>query len=266
MSYNLKKLFMLIIFPILQIFIINNNFHFINTLPTWVILFQITITCITELVLYLMLKKYAQKKYLEKELHDAEYKKKIRSIYEDSIKQQKFRLDVLQTKMIKSISYFLENLSASDNASQIIYIKNCAEMDISLYCRNQVVNAIMTEKALQCRVNNICLLTNINIDHDCFIAPHHLCSIFSNLLDNAIEAVLSLPPEQRIIEIISQCRASYLVIVSKNSFSINYPNRIADPSRGYGTQILQDIATQYHGDYFTELDTNFKASIILQIG
>lgn len=56
------------------------------------------------------------------------------------------------------------------------------------YCINPVINALMVEKAEECRKNSIILTTDISVGELRHISLLHQCSLFSNLLDNAIHA------------------------------------------------------------------------------
>ncbi len=270
MKLNFKNITLIILLPLLQLLIIYSSFRFIigKNLPAWIIFLQISLTCITEICLFFLLRKQDQKKRLEKELRDAEYLKEINTIQENSIRQQELRLNELQQNMLLSISNLLENLSLAENKTQIVNnIDNIIHHNIMPHCQNQIVNAILTEKILINKENDITLNHTVNIDNHCPVVPRHLCSVFSNLLDNAIEAVLSLPPDQRIIDMKTQRRGDYLVIVVKNPFGISYQGHRTKADRGYGTQILKDIASHYQGDYLTTIEHNhFTASIILQIG
>ena len=66
----------------------------------------------------------------------------------------------------------------------------------SPYCGIPVVNAILSEKAAECRSAEIRLHADLLFAEDVAVAPLDLCSIFANLLDNAIRACTQLPSEQ----------------------------------------------------------------------
>ena len=123
-----------------------------------------------------------------------------------------------------------------------------------LFCQNAIVNAVLTEKQKDCDSAGIELEAEIALDENYNISPMHLCSIFTNLLDNAIRACNALAKEQRKIEIRTAVRGEYL--------HIKCVNPVADftekerHGKGYGKIILSDIASHYGGNFTAEKSDN----------
>ena len=69
------------------------------------------------------------------------------------------------------------------------------------FCANAIVNVVLREKFAMCQENNIPYTYKIQIPQEVGIADYHLCSAFSNLLDNAIEASLAVPESDRRISV-----------------------------------------------------------------
>lgn len=69
------------------------------------------------------------------------------------------------------------------------------------FCANAIVNVVLREKFAMCQENNIPYTYKIQIPQEVGIADYHLCSVFSNLLDNAIEASLAVPESDRRISV-----------------------------------------------------------------
>jgi len=120
------------------------------------------------------------------------------------------------------------------------------ELELSLanskeysFCQNAIVNAVLTDKQKECDSAGIHLETEILIDEKCGITPIHLCSIFTNLLDNAIRACKSLPKG-----------GDYLHIKCVNPVE-SYPEKERN-HKGYGKIILSDIANHYNGNFTAE--------------
>ena len=130
--------------------------------------------------------------------------------------------------------------------------RSISKTDDFTYCRNAIVNAVMTEKQKECDAADIALTCGISISEDCAVSPLHLCSIFTNLLDNAISACKLLPEKHRKIEIRSALKGDYLHIKCVNTVSAQTDASRSEDSgvRGYGNIILSDIAEHYNG-YFT---------------
>jgi len=114
------------------------------------------------------------------------------------------------------------------------------------YCDIPVINAILLDKAQVCEGLGINLDVDLNLPSTMAIQPMHLCSIFGNLMDNAIAACKQVGGVAG-IKLSSMVDGDYLFIRICNP-SPPQPKKQA-PGRGQGSRILQDIAVQYDGDY-----------------
>ena len=132
-----------------------------------------------------------------------------------------------------------------------------------LYCEIPVVNVILSEKEAVCRRNNTQLQTEFLLPDKVSIASIDLCSIFSNLLDNAIRSCAQRPLGQpRNIQLRCKMQGDYLIIHCQNTAS-GGPKRHPEGT-GYGTKILKDIARKYDGKFQTEFsDGVFIARVVV---
>ena len=119
-----------------------------------------------------------------------------------------------------------------------------------IFCQNAIVNAVLAEKQKDCDSADIRLESDISIDEDCNITQIHLCSIFTNLLDNAILACKAVSKEQRKIELRTIVKGDYLHIKCVNPVADNLEK--GRSGKGYGKIILSDIASHYGGDFTAE--------------
>lgn len=93
-----------------------------------------------------------------------------------------------------------------------------------------------------------------------------LCSLFSNLLDNAANAVRLLPVNQRRITLSSQVNGDVLTVRCENPYDANQQLLPAHRPGGHGLGliILQDLADKYHGKLETQSDDEiFTATVWL---
>jgi len=141
-------------------------------------------------------------------------------------------------------AYRLMEQNRQDEAAGILKALE-AEIKVvneKVYCSNSVVNAVLTEKQAICEDIGIVIDINVSLDDDCDIKPLHLCSVFSNLLDNAINACRDIPGS--IITLNTLKKGDYLHIKCVNPLPQNSSSK---PKSGYGTRILADIANRYEG-------------------
>ena len=81
------------------------------------------------------------------------------------------------------------------------------------FCSNRIVNAILHVKDLQFRDQGIHLKCRCSVPEDLSVSSVDLCSLFSNLLDNAAAAVNTLPPKQKTITVASHLTESGIFII-----------------------------------------------------
>lgn len=152
--------------------------------------------------------------------------------------------------------------------------RNIAEVQRTLeatrntaFCLNEVVNAILSEKYRQCENQKIRTDFELLVPRMLKIDPLHLCSIFSNLLDNAIEAVAELPEEERQITLRAELKNLYLVVKTENPALRTHAERRTRKGHGYGTQILNSIAKKYEGTYRSGYEDGvYRAMVAVKVG
>lgn len=130
------------------------------------------------------------------------------------------------------------------------------------YCEIPIVNAILSEKEAECRKSDIKLNVDLLFPDNISVSHVELCSIFSNLLDNAIRACNHLPQETEWkIDLSVRTKGDYVLIRCDNP-SLK-PSEHPDGT-GYGIKILKDISKRYNGDFKTEYsDGTFSARLVL---
>ena len=127
------------------------------------------------------------------------------------------------------------------------------------YCAVPIINAILNEKNRLCEQNQIDLIADLSFPSDLHVDDVMLCSLFSNLLDNAIHAVKDMDPGKRWIRISAIMEGGFLVVKTRN------PSGKPEPVKrghGKGTVILREIAEMYGGTYQTEYREQIFTSLV----
>ncbi len=119
----------------------------------------------------------------------------------------------------------------------------------NLYSPIPVVNAILAEKERLCREKGIALSVDLQLCPDLPVEPLHLCSLFANLLDNAVRAAGASGAEHPAISVRSRREGDYLFVKVENPSLPPAPPR---EGRGTGTRILADLTKRYGGEYCGE--------------
>ena len=136
------------------------------------------------------------------------------------------------------------------------------------YCGNLIVDAVLDEKARQCRENHIELSPDAQLPPQLPIENAHLCSAFSNLLDNSIQGASNSGAAEKTIELRAAVQKDCLVIRCRNTAAAPEKKDRSDPlrSHGLGLGILNRLAKQYDGSFQTEYsDGWFTSTLILHL-
>jgi len=134
------------------------------------------------------------------------------------------------------------------------------------FCPNPVINSVLSDKQKRCKELGINFEPDLMIGTCESVKKIHLCSIFSNLLDNAIHACEVLPASQeRTIRLSARESGDFLHIKVTNPTTAAYAKRKPGKGHGYGLSILKEIAKLYHGQFTTKYKKNlFEASISIE--
>lgn len=135
---------------------------------------------------------------------------------------------------------------------------------------NMILDIILNEKQNICNENNIDLTCDVNFSKCNFIEMTDVCSIFSNILDNAIEACNKTYMEKKYIKIRGTLVKSYYVIRCENSKTnkLEIKNSKIITSKkdkfihGIGLKSVKSSIKKYNGDLEIE---DFKNKFLLQI-
>lgn len=121
------------------------------------------------------------------------------------------------------------------------------------YCSIPVVNAIVTEKCAEAQKYGIRIDTAISIDDTQNITRNHICSVFANLLDNAISAEKGFEDSQSDKKVITvtavRDRLNIYITVKNYVLKKHTALKLDTTVHGYGQQILRDIAKNYSGSF-----------------
>lgn len=125
------------------------------------------------------------------------------------------------------------------------------------YCGNSVVNAILTIKSQSAREKDIAMESECSIPEEIGIEMIDLCSLFTNLIDNAIEACEKVAEkEKRSLSVRAGLRGGYLTVKVENTYAqapVKEKGRILTSKQdkdnhGYGLKLVEDIAKKYNGN------------------
>lgn len=140
---------------------------------------------------------------------------------------------------------------------------------IITFCKNDLVNAVLSIYQSQCKEKQITFDVQVRVSPTLSFSEMTFCAILSNLLENAILAVLDLPEEDRLIHLSIFEKADHLLILQKNP-TLHMPVFVNDipvttrKNHGIGVQSVIYYVEKEHGQYqFYMENGNFVVRIIL---
>lgn len=148
---------------------------------------------------------------------------------------------------------------------------------INPFCDNLIVDALLQNKYFLAKRNDINMTVTVQLRDESAIKTLHLCSIFSNLIDNALEACLNISDPKISPFIIINCykKGGFLIIDIKNSkqntiltsknkkLLTTKPNL---PEHGLGITIVENIVKIYYGKLLLNYsDYEFNALVALNL-
>lgn len=145
-----------------------------------------------------------------------------------------------------------------------------SENEVSDFCANAVINALLVSYAERCSKLNIKYDMKITLPDPFTIPNYDMCIVLGNLLENAVEAC-EKQDDDRIIDVVVNSRGAQLAVMVKNSFNGNpIPGERLPISGkqdgGLGLKSVQTIAMRYGGEFITKWDEElFTAYVLLSL-
>lgn len=169
------------------------------------------------------------------------------------------------------ISAFLSDNNVTATQKYIEEIQSTiANTVVDEYCSNYAVNLILCSYITKAKNDLISVETQINIPVSNRISDMDLCVIFSNAIENAINACLKLKDSKdRFLQIICKNKNDKLFVKITNSFSgdLNFVDKIPvnqEENHGIGTKSIVSVVKKYQGIYsFTASNNLFEFIVII---
>ncbi|MEG2017079.1 MAG: GHKL domain-containing protein [Clostridium sp.] len=283
---NIRKfcVTLLIILPISQIILLFgvyvNNYANLNENVLQYGTLCVSISMVVDLIIYFIINEYARMAKKEKDIEiERIYRKMEFSYYQLAAKSEedlhKLKHDI-KNQLQAAYVLFDSGEAGRIKAKGIVESINSRMDSIEKvdFCDNTVVNTIMSIKALEARRNNIKTEVEIGLIEN-GIEDIDLCSIFTNLFDNAIEACKSNKnKEDNFIKVKVGKKGGYLVVKfinwceeelklsKKKTLIMTKKDR---KNHGYGLKIIKEIAKKYEGEFNLNVEDNtFEAIVCLK--
>lgn len=226
---------------------------------------------------------------LDKRIEKAEIEEKLTALYTQ--RQVEYDYCQLANKNMEDIEkvkqYYFSQFQAirrmlkenPDNSEIRAFIHSSQERvsqnPFPRFCEEEVVNAVLTLKKQMADAEQIPMEISAFIPKIIPVSALDLCSLFCNLLDNAIEACRRNSTISRYITVKADIvRGGYLLIKTENSCeqlpvresSFFRTSKENASEHGYGLKLIEQIAEKYHGQTLIQQErTRFIVSVLLNL-
>lgn len=258
-GYNLKIFLIFAIFPVSQIIMMLSNINLkihqeMTSAGMWTIT-SIFIGIMADVLLLLMLLRQQRMQEMSIQLKEIEKAWEVEQNHYRDIEMRREELTKIRHDMSEQFIVIQQLIHQGNNEKAEEMLNTLKEYVAStkeyVYCADSVVNAIMAENERMCQQNNIRLIHHLEIIRPLKINPVVICSIFSNLMRNAIAATREVESDA-FVEIKAAVKGDYIHIRVENNFCDEYVQN-KKKRKGYGLEILRTLADKYHGQMETEI-------------
>lgn len=196
------------------------------------------------------------------------------------------RMELAQVELAKAADVYrqaadqidgaLAQLEAGDASAPSASLEAATDLVNTLApraCEHHVVGALVEMKARRAEEAGVRLSLDLDVPESLPFSDTELCAVFSNLLDNALNACAAVEPARRVVEVRAFRRGGFFVVEVRNA-------RAADagavrPRRergtltvhGWGLSIVEGIAQRHGGMVSTEAaEGEFRTTVALGLG
>lgn len=217
---------------------------------------------IADIALFVTMIHSSQNEKLREALKMQEYQNSVnleyyKNVEQKSVEARKIRHDL--ANMVQTACEIMENGTDSDKESakkMLSQLKTeVADIKIERFCQNTLVNAIASNKAAECRKNEIDFDFDLRVPETLDIEEIDICKAYVNIFDNAINAAKAIDGKRYVkIKSFTDESDGMLYITGENNVAPDYEDKKKSRTgeHGYGLRILRDTAEKYGGRLVTD--------------
>lgn len=214
-------------------------------------------------VVLLLMFEVALRQKLEDTLHTVNL---IRRREREQFKLSKENIELINMKC-HDLKHQIHGLGASGqvNAEALKELEGLISIyDASVHTGNDVLDVILMEKLLRCNEKGIRLSCIVDGKQLTFMREGDIYSLFGNIIENAIEAVLPLEPSKRVITLKAYAINDMISVNLTNYFSgklefedgLPVTTKLDKKYHGFGMKSVKYVCSKYGGDVSVSVEDN----------
>lgn len=220
-----------------------------------------------DILLLFILIRSSRREKLNRELQELTYLQETERMQNEMLEAKQQKMLSTRLEFEKRLEKIQEKLKRGEEETawqeMDEFQKSLEKTRPASYCQNSIINAVVHEKEKDLKRLQVQMDIRLQVPQMLKLDPLHLCSIFSNLLDNALEALSGLPQEERKFELHAEIKGVYLFVRCRNTASKSHALRKRRKGHGYGTQILDYIAKTYEGSYQAGYENGWYTAAVM---
>ncbi|MGN0620211.1 MAG: sensor histidine kinase [Ruminiclostridium sp.] len=260
-----KCLNLFILFPLGQFFFVSAcaykswndpNYIVFDTPFVWI---AVVISFFADITMFIALKDSAKLDETRERLSEAEKQMEAQLAYYDSLTEKfaeirEYRHDINNIVAVAE-SLLNEDISRSDGEAMISEIKErAAKTAVPMFCANPIINTVIWQKQQEAGQLGIDFSAEIDAGESFPFDKIDICSLFANLLDNAIREASGC--EKGFVRLIAGRKSGVVFVTAENS-SQREIKQGAKPKttkksgsfHGSGLDIIEKITAKYGGSF-----------------
>lgn len=239
----------------------------------------ILIICAETIYLFKTITYEINSAYEEEYMRLTKHQNEFAQIRQQSLSLRAEEIQRIKENMFDTLSRmddFLQQKSSDESSAQSFHsfagdIKSMIDQTKkTIWCDNTVVNIVIEDKKRIADQYNIRMDAVLDVPENLPVSLTDLCSVFANLLDNALEAAGYMDDNKKWISIKATVISGYFVLKVENSCQPDVKRRgeqrifrrKAGEIHGIGLRIVKKTAEKYGGKLLTEEKNGIFRAIV----
>lgn len=239
--------------------------------------------CPIDIVLFRNLRQAQEREFSEARLRMLTEQLEVQEQYHARLEEDMGNIDRIRAnaeREFQRASELLAEGSTAEACSALADAGSALGTGTLRFCDNPIIDVIADVKYADCQNEGIDAVFALEVPRRTPAIPEvELCAVFSNLIDNALDAAKALRTSEAVdgpfVEVSSEVRGNVLAVTTRNSASAESLHALEERSkarkrfksvedRGWGLSIVEEIAARHGGALTTSVENGmFHACAIL---